>query len=120
MNATFIGVDLAWRSESSGVAVLRGNASGAATKDLRIIPTADVSDYVVAHSTSNTFVAIDAPLVVTNETGQRICETEVGRSYGARHAFRMMRGDLALLIPNVPTLEERDAFLRLPFSLRRK
>ncbi len=31
-------------------------------------------------------VAIDAPLIITNTTGQRTCETVVGKRYGARNA----------------------------------
>ncbi len=38
------------------------------------------------HSGENTIVAIDAPSIILNETGQRACETAVGKRYGNRHA----------------------------------
>ena len=39
-----------------------------------------------SHAGENTIVAIDAPLIILNETGQRACETAVGKRYGNRHA----------------------------------
>lgn len=34
------------------------------------------------HAPANVLVFVDAPLVVNNETGQRLCEKEVGQRYG--------------------------------------
>ena len=31
------------------------------------------------HAGANTVIAIDAPLIILNETGQRACETAVGK-----------------------------------------
>jgi predicted RNase H-like nuclease len=45
-----------------------------------------IVDCIRFHSTPNTLVAIDAPLIITNTTGQRTCETEVGKRYGVRNA----------------------------------
>ena len=36
--------------------------------------------------TTHVVVAVDAPLVISNMTGQRTCETAVGRRYGSRDA----------------------------------
>jgi len=89
MTVTFIGVDLAWRSERNptGIAILDGDQSGAR---LTLIDTLragmSVFERIIQESTPNMVVAIDAPLVIKNEVGQRLCETEIGRRYGSRHA----------------------------------
>jgi predicted RNase H-like nuclease len=88
--ATFIGIDLAWKSNRnpSGAAVLHGDRSGAALLDssppLRSID--EVRDYIARFETLETTIAIDAPLIIPNATGQRSCERLVGQRYGARHA----------------------------------
>ena len=89
MTTTFIGVDLAWKSRNpTGIAIMEGDRSGA---ELTIVATleaeASVLDFLRNYSTANTIVAIDAPLIITNELGQRACETEVGRRYGKRDAY---------------------------------
>ena len=90
MTTTFIGIDLAWQSDKnhSGIVVARGDDSGATAERA----SAGVSSldallaFVEEHTTANTVIAIDAPLVIRNETGQRPCETEVSRRFGAYHA----------------------------------
>lgn len=86
----FIGVDLAWRSERNhtGAAVLAGNQSGAELVALAdpIHTLEEVRQFIACQSAETTFIAIDAPLIIGNPTGQRCCETAVGRRYGSRHA----------------------------------
>jgi predicted RNase H-like nuclease len=86
--ATFIGIDLAWRdgNKPSGAAVLEGDRQRARLVDASLVRYADVLGYVERHTIGSTVVAIDAPLVIRNETGQRPCETLISRSYGARQA----------------------------------
>ncbi len=87
--ATFIGIDLAWQSQRNptGVAILQGDRDGARLKSLATISSEmSVVDFVTANATTDTVVAIDAPLIIINETGQRGCETAVGKRYGAREA----------------------------------
>lgn len=89
MNNTFIGIDLAWKSARSptGAAVLNGDQAGARLEVLSTLgPEASVADFISANATANTVVAIDAPLVIINEAGQRACETAVGKRYGSRDA----------------------------------
>ena len=89
MTATFIGIDLAWKSQRNptGAVVLSGDRDGA---KLEIIATlrslADVFQFVCANATEETVVAIDAPLIIGNQSGQRGCETAVGKRYGSREA----------------------------------
>jgi predicted RNase H-like nuclease len=88
--STFIGIDLAWKSEHypTGATVLRESVDGAVLADvappLRSLHA--VMEYVRAHETRPCVIAIDAPLIIPNATGQRACERLVGQRYGARHA----------------------------------
>ncbi|MFB9959021.1 DUF429 domain-containing protein [Agromyces bracchium] len=41
-----------------------------------------VVSWLTARATSSSLIAVDAPLVVSNATGMRDCEREVGRAYG--------------------------------------
>jgi predicted RNase H-like nuclease len=90
IEAAFIGIDLAWRSEKnpSGGAVLRGDRQCARLTDLTasLASCPAVLSYIENHATASTYVAIDAPLIIPNKTGQRPCETLVGKQYSARHA----------------------------------
>jgi predicted RNase H-like nuclease len=84
----FLGVDLAWREDGPG---RPANESGVASIDAagRILDAGWTRglDETVAWIESATganpaLLFVDAPLIVTNESGQRPCETQVGRRYG--------------------------------------
>lgn len=88
--ATFIGLDLAWRGDANntGAVSLVGNRSHARLSS--VSPPIDQLEaaltFVDVHAKDETVVAIDAPLIIENATGQRRCETLVGGRYGSRHA----------------------------------
>jgi predicted RNase H-like nuclease len=80
----FVGVDLAWGDVNpSGVAIVDGVGDlvdiAAAEDD------ADIAEIVEPHVGGDCLVAIDAPLIVTNPTGQRCCETALNRDF---HRFQ--------------------------------
>jgi predicted RNase H-like nuclease len=84
----FLGLDLAWREDGPG---RPANESGVASIDAtgRILDAgwtrgldAAVAWIEGAAKDGPALLFVDAPLVVTNESGQRLCETEVGRRYG--------------------------------------
>jgi len=86
--ARYLGVDLAWREDRAD---LPANETGAAAIDPRgQILDADWRrgvDEAVAWADAvagggDAVMFVDAPLVVRNETGQRLCETQVGQRYG--------------------------------------
>ena len=56
-----------------------GGPEGAAT-------LADVQAFIEAHETADTTIAVDAPLIIRNETGRRPCEAEISRRFGKAHA----------------------------------
>jgi predicted RNase H-like nuclease len=87
----FLGVDLAWRESRADLAA---NETGVAVLDAN----GKVLDAGWAHGLDETVASVlsaagdepallfvDAPLVVDNPAGQRSCETQVGRRYGAWH-----------------------------------
>jgi predicted RNase H-like nuclease len=86
-DTTFVGLDFAWRGEKrpSGIAVFRGDRDGARLSDVRVIQSTDVLAYVKGHTEERIVVAIDAPLIISNKSGQRPCEKLIGKKYGARH-----------------------------------
>jgi predicted RNase H-like nuclease len=84
----FIGVDLAWRE---GSADLVANETGVAVidRDGQILDAGwtrgveqTIGWAVSAAGDGDAVLFADAPLVVANETGQRLCETQVGQRYG--------------------------------------
>ena len=87
---TFIGVDLAWQGQKnhSGIAVARETEGGAVLTRFSAGVTSftAVADFIDAHASEHTVVAVDAPLVITNVAGRRYCETLVSRKFGSRHA----------------------------------
>ena len=88
-SSTFIGIDLAWKSarNPSGAAVLTGDRDGARLEVLaNLSREASVEDFIRSHATENTVVAIDGPLIIVNETGQRPCEIAVSKRYSSRDA----------------------------------
>jgi predicted RNase H-like nuclease len=91
MVTTLIGIDLAWKSNTNhtGIAVLAATEGGVelidySMGDIRTLQ--GVVDYITTHMTENTVIAIDAPLIIRNQTGQRPCETLIGQRFGRFHA----------------------------------
>jgi predicted RNase H-like nuclease len=77
----FAGIDLAWSTGWTGVAVV--DDSGRIQSSGRVRTDAEIAAWVQAVPGRLTVVAIDAPLVVPNETGQRLAERLIGRAYSA-------------------------------------
>lgn len=83
-----IGIDLAWREGST---IREANESGVVAVD----PAGEIVDagwtrgldetvaWLSDRATGETLLTVDAPLVVENEVGQRMCERQVGRQYGS-------------------------------------
>ncbi len=90
----FIGVDLAW---AEGSASKVANESGVVCIDgtgrvihagwtVGVTETAKCIQTLTA-KTSRAVVFVDAPLVITNEEGQRLCERQVSERYGGWFVF---------------------------------
>jgi predicted RNase H-like nuclease len=87
---SFIGIDLAWKTDGnhSAIAVLVGNERQAQLTAIStgITTMAGIVEFVARHAQTDCVVAIDASLVVRNQTGQRPCETLIAKTFGRHHA----------------------------------
>ena len=83
------GVDLAWNSESNPTAVAIGRLVERRLELVEVVEDLTGEDEVAGtllmwpdlHG-----IAIDAPLIINNPLGQRLCERLVGQAYAARKA----------------------------------
>lgn len=84
-----IGIDLAWQSDKNTSAVAVGELKGAILsihalkEDLGSV--SEIVEFVGSYPDVRG-IAIDAPLIINNITGQRSCEKELSQTYGARKA----------------------------------
>ena len=82
-----LGIDLAW---ADSTATRPANETGVVAVDVDgliidagwTVGIDETTEWMLAHAADDTIAMIDAPLVVTNETGQRLCEKQVGQRYG--------------------------------------
>lgn len=77
----FAGIDLAWGKRAcTGLAV--ASADGALLASASVHTGAEIADFLAPYADTLATVAVDAPLIVTNPTGQRPCEREIGAVFG--------------------------------------
>ena len=83
----FLGVDLAWGAGTrtkvpadTGVVAL--DASGRIVDATWTVGIPDTLAWAARHADSDALMFVDAPLVVLNPAGQRLCEKHVGQRYG--------------------------------------
>jgi len=85
----FIGIDLAWSEKNrSGVAVIEGQKDTArficGASDIQ--KNSDILDFILTPIKDNpALIAIDASLIVNNETGERRAETQLKKMFAAYH-----------------------------------
>lgn len=83
--AVALGIDLAWSDDKlSGCVAL--DESGQVISEELLRADGELFEWVGRLASDHCVLAIDAPLVVPNESGQRECEWLVAKEYGARHA----------------------------------
>jgi len=78
----FVGVDLAWSDRnSSGVAVIEADGTvGRAASHLR--SNEEICEFAELSGREEAVIAIDAPLIVKNEVGQRPVERQLTEIFG--------------------------------------
>jgi predicted RNase H-like nuclease len=78
--ARYVGVDLAWGQRSrTGLAVL--DNVGRLLDSVTLRTDDEIVAFLERNSTDTLVAAVDAPLVVPNETGRRPCEAAVGQLF---------------------------------------
>lgn len=81
----FVGLDLAWgERKPTGIAVV--DADGRLVHIAAALDDEGIRAALAPYTGGDCLVAIDAPLVVTNPTGQRPAESALNRDFGKFHA----------------------------------
>lgn len=77
----YAGIDLAWGQRArTGLAVV--DAAGSLLTSASVHTDAEIRDFLAPYAAALATVAVDAPLIVANPTGQRPCEREIGAVFG--------------------------------------
>lgn len=77
----FAGIDLAWGQRArTGLAVV--SLAGPLMASASVHTDQEITDFLAPYAARLATVAVDAPLIVTNATGQRQCEREIGAVFG--------------------------------------
>jgi len=80
MLPAFVGIDLAWGTKArTGMAVV--DDAGRLLQSGAVRTDDEINDWLRTFAGGVVVAAVDAPLVVPNETGQRRCETEISRAF---------------------------------------
>ena len=90
----FIGLDLAWGERArTGVAAL--DDAGRLVSCACVTTDDEIAAFAAEHAPGDCVIAIDAPLIVPNEVGQRVAERLVARRFGryAAAAYPANRGN---------------------------
>lgn len=86
----FIGIDLAWsdRNTSGGAAIYaQGNHGSLSHHQERLGNNAEIINFITRVTGAHpALIAIDAPLLVPNQTGTRPCDREITRHFRNYHA----------------------------------
>jgi len=77
----FVGIDLGWTSGATGLAVV--DDAGRLTGSGRVHTDDEIAAWIAAQPGEVVVAAVDAPLIVPNETGQRVPERLIGQAFGA-------------------------------------
>jgi predicted RNase H-like nuclease len=79
----FVGIDLAWSPKNlTGIAVINGDRRKAVLKTSKIVLSdSEIMDFLKENLDEKAFIAIDAPLIVPNQTGRRLAEKLVGERF---------------------------------------
>ena len=81
----YVGLDLAWKesigkkNNESGIVML--NAFGEIIEAVWTIGIQNTIDWLKHNCHEQVLLFVDAPLVVNNQTGQRLCEKQIGQRY---------------------------------------
>jgi predicted RNase H-like nuclease len=76
----FLGVDLGWSTGATGLAVV--DDRGRLTASARLRSDDEIAEWIAAQPGRVVVAAVDAPLIVPNETGQRVPERLIGQAFG--------------------------------------
>lgn len=76
----FLGIDLGWSTGATGLAAV--DDRGRLTASGRVKTDAEIADWIANQAGHVVVAAVDAPLIVPNESGQRVPERLIGQAFG--------------------------------------
>ena len=83
----FLGIDFGWENKPSGLAALEWNGHSLHLVALdRLLEIREILKWVDRHSTPDTVIGVDAPLVIPNRSGMRDADKLAHSRYGRYHA----------------------------------
>ena len=86
--ARLAGVDLAWKPERNGTAIAVGLLDGASVHveqiHCAVLGLSRIAQTILSAEPAG--VAVDAPLIIENESGRRPCERALSRVYASKYA----------------------------------
>jgi predicted RNase H-like nuclease/Holliday junction resolvase RusA-like endonuclease len=78
--SVFLGVDLGWTTGATGLAAV--DDTGRLTASGRVKTDDEIAEWITAQPGRVVVAAVDAPVIVPNETGQRVPERLIGQAFG--------------------------------------
>ena len=85
----FIGVDFGWSSGASGLCCLEWKNNSLEIVDLRtLLKIEDILAWIDCWTSASlpALIAVDAPTIITNQTGMRLCDKLTHKHFGRYHA----------------------------------
>jgi predicted RNase H-like nuclease len=107
-DGVFVGIDLAWSAKAdTGLAAVDG--SGRLIDSAAVVTDDEIASWIDHQPAPVVVAAVDAPLVVPNETGQRVAENQVAKAYGRYGAspYPSNRSNPLFDPPRAATLADR-------------
>jgi predicted RNase H-like nuclease len=85
---TFIGIDLGWYGKPSGLASIRLDGSALRLRNIARLESVDeILDWIQSEAGSGSaMAAVDAPLIIRNQTGIRLAERQLNVDFRRFHA----------------------------------
>ena len=114
MNRIFIGIDLAWGEKNlSGFCALQEGQKKLKVLDLKLLKSIDeIIHEIQKYKEHNLYVGVDAPLVVSNETGNRSIEKNFNKDF-SKHKISMLPANRKLLTKYSPKIRSEELFIKL-------
>jgi len=107
-DGVFLGIDLAWSAKArTGLAAV--DSSGRLIDSAAVVTDDEIASWIDRQPGPVVVAAVDAPLVVPNEAGQRVGENQVAKAYGRYGAspYPSSRSNPLFDPPRAATLAER-------------
>lgn len=114
LNSIYIGIDLAWGEKNfSGFCVSQQEGQKLKIIDIKLLKSIDeILQEIQKYKDFKTYIGVDAPLVVPNETGNREIEKNFNKDF-AQYKISMLPANKKLLTKYSPKIRSIELFEKL-------